>query len=440
MRHLLGILLVLAILLIAAWSAASLFTANSPPAPAESTTQQFHQQWKRIETALFLSPANALYWNQRAKLALTCGSALSPERRDDLVKFSRYQAAALAPSWEVPLLNAANQCAAGQHATRSRDAELCRSLYLAVLQRNPTYGYAHYRYADFLYDQAAGTSPAQPEQIKSLCRQYGQSLHLMRLTLRNNYWYRKARARAYSRCLDLATDYDQARLLKPETDSQLQLMGLGLGKKLGAAGWTAARKSIFRDLKETSAGLDQYQALAHGLERAGLPRAGEDVLLEYLSISPSNPKAWLALVDAMLRQKKVFTGLEVVEAIRRAQEQAVFIPEQMLSLASAARQVGQAEMAVSILRKALVADPTAPNAFAGLGESLLAAGQPKEAIEAYRQAVDLAPNSPDYHVQLGLAYAKDKQYEAAVQAIQRALDLNPQDKKANAALKKMGVY
>ena len=65
------------------------------------------------------------------------------------------------------------------------------------------------------------------------------------------------------------------------------------------------------------------------------------------------------MVDAMLRQKKVFTGLEVVEAIRQAQEQAVFIPEQMLSLASAARQAGQMEMAVSILRKAIVADPTA---------------------------------------------------------------------------------
>lgn len=440
MRHLLGILLVLAILLIAAWSAASLFTANSPSTPAEPTAQQFHQQWGRLKTALLLSPANALYWNQRAKLALTCGSALSPELRDELVKLSQYQAAALAPSWEVPLLNAANQCAAGQPSIHSREAELCRSLYLAVLQRNPTYGYAHYRYADFLYDQAAVTSPAQPEQIKSLCRQYGQSLHLMRLTLRNNRWYRNARSRAYSKCLGLATDYDQARLLKPETDSQLQLMGLGLGKKLGAAGWAAAHKSIFRDLKEKSAGLDQYQALAHGLEIAGLPRAGQDVLREYLSISPSNSKAWLVLLDAMLRQKKVFSNLEVVEAIRLAQEQAAFTPEQMLSLASAARRVGQMETAVSIMRKALAADPTSHNALAKLGDSLMAAGRPREAIEAYQHAVDIAPDLPDYHVRLGLAYAKDKQYEAAVQAIQRALDLNPHDKKANAALKKMGVY
>jgi len=440
MRHLLGILLVLTTLLIAAWSAASLLITNSSPAPAESTAQQFQQRWGRLHTALNLNPANAFFWNQRATIALRSGSALSPQRRDDLVEFSQYQAAALAPSWEVPLLNMANQCAAHQYSVPSRDAKPCRSLYLAVLQRNPTYGYAHYRYADYLYDKSHRTPLAQAELIESLCRQYGQSLHLMRLTLLNNSWYRNAQAHAYSRCLGLATDYDQARLLKPETDSQWQLMGLGLGKKLGAVGWTAAYKSIFRDLKEKSASLDQYKALARGLERAGIPRADENILREYLSISPSDPKAWLALVDAMLRQKKVFTGPEIVEAISQASEQAVFTPGQMLFLASGARQAGQMEMALSILRKAIVADPTAPNAFVNLGECLLADRRHKEAIKAYEQAVALSPNLPDYHVYLGLAYAKDKQYEAAVQEIQRALDLNPHDKKAKAALKKMGVY
>lgn len=439
MRHLLGILLVLAMMLAAAWSGASLLVAQSPPAP-ELTTQQFQQRWGRLHAALLLNPANAFYWDQRAKLALRSGSALSPERRDNLVKASQYQAAALAPSWEVPLLSMANQAAARQNSTPSRDAEPCRSLYRAVLQRNPTYGYAHYRYADFLYDQAASPSPAQIQQIESLCRHYGQSLHLMRPTLRYNPWYRKAEAQAYTKCLGLAADYAQTRLLKPETGEQWELMGLGLGKSLGAEGWPPASKLIFRDLRETAAGLEKYEALAHGLETAKAPRAAEEVLRAYLSIFPSDPKAWQDLVDIMLRHKNLFTGPEVIEVIGQAQKQAISTPGQMLFLASAARRVGQMETALSILRKAIVADPADPNSFVGLGDYLLAAGRPKEAIKAYEQAVTLSPDSPDYHVYLGLAYANDKQYEAAVKEIQRALELNPQDKRAKSALKKMGIY
>ncbi|MBU1273953.1 MAG: tetratricopeptide repeat protein [Proteobacteria bacterium] len=357
------------------------------------------------------------------------------------MELSLYQASILAPSWEVPLLNLANQCAVRQKNTPlAGGAEPCQPLYRAVLQRNPTYGYAHYRYADLLYDQATRTPLAQIEQIESLCRQYGQALHLMRPTLRYNSWYRKAEAQAYTRCLGLATDYAQARLLKPETDTQWRLMGLGLFKNLGAEGWTAASKLISRDLKEKAVGLDKYKALARGLELANLPRASEDVLREYLSISPSDPKAWQELVRTMLRQKKIFTGLEVVAVISQAQMHARFSPEEMLFLASAARQAGQVEMALEILRAAIVADPTAPNAFINLGDCLLGAGRPKEAIRAYGQAVALSPNLPEYHVYLGLAYAKDKQYEAAVQEIQRALDLNPHDKKAKAALNKLGIY
>lgn len=440
MRHLLGILLVLTSLLIAAWSAASLFTANIHSVPADFTDQQFQQRWGRLNTALVLNPANAFFWNQRAAIALRSGSALSPQRRDGLVEFSQYQATALAPSWEVPLLNMANQCAVRQNSAPSGDAEPCRSLYLAVLQRNPTYGYAHYRYADYLYDQAHRTPLAQAELIASVCRQYGQSLHLMRPTLRNNSWYRKAEARAYTKCLSVATDYTQARLLKPENDTQWQLMGLGLGNKFGPGGWTRAYKLVLNDLKEEGAGLDQYKALAHGFEKANLAEIGKDVLQHYLVISPSDSKAWLELVNLLLRHKKFFSNQEVVEAITQAQQHAVFAPQQMLSLASAARSASEMEMAISILGKAIVADPTAPNAFVNLGECLLADRRPKEAIKAYEQAVALSPNLPEYHVYLGLAYAKDKQFEAAVQEIQRALDLNPHDKKAKAALKKMGVY
>lgn len=438
MRRLLGILLALAMLLAAAWSVASLLAAGTQPA-AGSAAQQFHRPWKRLNLALLLNPANAFYWNQRAELARTSGSALSPRQRDSLVKFNRRQAAALAPAWEVPWFNMAKQCAVRQSRLPPEEAEACRALYLAALQRNPTYGYAHYRYADFLYDQAAGTSPAQPGQIEGVCRQYGQSLHLMRPTLRYQPWYRQAEERAYGRCLGLAESYAQARLLEPETGRQWQLMGLGLGKNPGPGGWDSASKPLFQDLRRQAAGLDQYRALARGLEMAKQP-FHDRVFREYLALHPADPQAWRELVTSMLNQKKIFSGPQVAAVIDQARRQAVFSPDQMLFLASAARISGKKETAFSILKQALAADPASPKAFVVLGECLMADGRPKEAIKAYERAVALSPNFPDYHVYLGLAYARDKQYEAAVRQIQRALDLNPQDKKAKAALKKMGVY
>lgn len=439
MRHLLGILLVLAILLAAAWSAASLFAAKAMPGSTR-TDQQFKKRMNQLEESLFLAPANAFYWNQRARLAMTSGSVLPPQQRDCLGESSWYQAAVLAPSWEVPLLSLANQCAARQHALSQENPDNCRILYLAVLLRNPTYGYARYRYADFLYDQASKTSPAYAIQVNTLCRQYGQSLHLMRVTLQNNAWYRKSQARAYSRCIGLAVDYDQARLLNPETAMQWQLMGLGMGEKLGIEGWMATRHAIFADLKQKSADLDQYKALAYGLEKADLSRVGAEVLRQYLVTAPSDAKAWIELLVCMLRRRKAFTSTEITHALEQATSQSAFTQKQMIWLASAARQVGELEMALGILKKATSINPAAPNTFVNLGDCYLAAGHPKKAIEAYKQAIRLSPNSSDYHVYLGMAYAKDRQFEAAVQAIQRALGLNPNNKRAKAALKKMGIY
>ncbi|MCB2191218.1 MAG: tetratricopeptide repeat protein [Deltaproteobacteria bacterium] len=438
MRYLLGILLLLAISLVAAWSAASLLADGIAPL-TKSTAKQKQRQMEQLDTALLLSPANAFYWNQRAELAQIDDSSLSFKQRDYLVEFSRSQASALAPSWEVPLLSMANQCASRQASNHLNDPTLCRSLYSAVLLRNPTYGFAHYSYAEFLCDQALAASPTKPFQVESICRKYGQSLHLMRRTLRNS-WFRRVEARAYGRCFALVTDYSQARILKPETDRQWLLMGLGIGKKLVTKNWPATSVLVLKDLQANDADLDQYRALARGLEKAGQPFASYEVMRKYVASHPSDPEGWLRLLNTMLRHKKIFSGLQVLVVIKQAQKRAEFSLDQLLHLATAARRAGKINTAIDILENAILTNSDDPKAFVQLGECFMAAARPKEAIEAYKKAVVLSPKSSIYHVYLGLAYAKDKEYEAAVQAIQRALDLNPNDKKAKTALKKMGIY
>lgn len=439
MRHLLGIILALAIILAAAWAAASLLIDSHYLPMATFAAGADQRLGERLETALLLNPAKAFYWNLRARSAQASGSTPASSRRPNLAESCWQQASALAPSWEVPLLNLTNQCASRLATSPTTSPKPCASLYGAVLQRNPTYGFAHYNYADFLYDQTVSTSPARAAQIESTCRRYGQGLHLMGCTLRSS-WYRRAEARAYDRCLALVTTYQQALLLQPESNRQWLLMGLGLGKNLGAQGWATASTSILRDFKEDGAGLDQYTALAAGLEKAGLSFASYEAMRAYVSSHPADPKGWLGLMLTMLRHKKAFTGSQVMVVIKQARKQAVFDLDQKLILAMAARRAGDMDSAINILRDTISADPSAPKAFIQLGDCLLAAARPNEAIEAYQKAVALVPTSPDYRVSLGMAYAKDKQYEAAVQEIQRALDLNPQHKKAKLTLKKIGIY
>lgn len=434
MRNVLGILLVLAVLLVAAWSATSLLAPGSQP-----SVGNLSRHMSRLSTAISLSPANASLWQRRAKLALAVSNGLPSWQSSEEASTSLAQASYLAPSWEVPLLEMANQCASRQPSNPSNNLTACHSLYLAALLRNPTYGLTHYSYAEFLYDQAAAASPAKPQQIESTCREYVQSLHLMRRTLRNS-WYRNAEARAYDRCLALVTDYSQARLLKPETDRQWLLMGLGLGKKYRDNGWAKASAPILRHLERSEINLKKYRAFSDGLAQAGQPFASYEIMRSYVSSHPSDTEGWLGLLNTMLHHRKIFSGLQVLVVIKQAQKRAQFNPDQMLILAEASRRVGKFDIAIDMLRNAIAADSGDPKKFVQLGECLLAASRPKEAIEAYQKAVKFEPDSADYRVALGLAYAKNKQYVEGVLEIQRALDLSPNNKRAKAALKKMGIY
>ncbi len=438
MRLALGILLALVLVLAAAWSGASLLLERNPPASGLSA-QRLAQEEQRLATAQALNPANAAYQVRMAELALAGGPELPLPPREALASSCLRQASLLSPSWEVPLLRLANLCAGHPPAAAPPQATGCQTLYLAALQRNPTYGYAHYRYADFLYDQALAAPRVPRGQVGVMCRRYGQALHLMRPTLRYDLWYRKAQARAYARCLELASGYAQARLLAPEDIQQWEDLGQGLASNLGEMGWSSAREAALRDLAQAG-GLPGYKHLARGLIQGGLPRAGEEVLRAYISRYPSDPAAWQELLRNMLGNRAVFRPEEVIAAVVQARQQASFTPEQLYLLAQAARRAGEVEISLSILGQVVAADPNNPKGLLNLGDSFLAAGRTKEAIGAYQRAVRLAPETGDYHLALGLAYARDMQFEAAVREIQLALDLNPQDRRAQAALRKMGVY
>ncbi|MBU4277311.1 MAG: tetratricopeptide repeat protein [Proteobacteria bacterium] len=435
MRHLLGILLVPAILLAAAWSTASLLAPESMPSGKNAS-----RQLSRLSSAISLNPADASLWQRRAQSALAAAGGLPARPAAEEASRSLAQASRLAPSWEVPLLKLANSCATRINHDGGSCGEPCQSLYLAVLRRDPTYGYAHYRYADLLYDCAVGDPGHGATQSLAVCRQYGRSLKLMRRTLNYDPWYIKAEQRAYARCVGLAPGYAQARALGPESPRQWATLTEELVKLKGPEAYYASKEELLQDIKEAPGSGNDYQAFSRGLELAGLARAGVDALRHYLELHPDDANTWHFLLQTMLSHKTDFTRSELAQAVAQAHEQAHFTPRQTLALASAACRIGQLETALDIFQQVVARDPSDAEAFASLGGCLLSRGRLGEAIQAYGRAVALKPDSPDYHVSLARAFAKDERYQAAVEQLQQALTLQPDHQEAKRTLREIGVY
>jgi predicted O-linked N-acetylglucosamine transferase (SPINDLY family) len=88
-----------------------------------------------------------------------------------------------------------------------------------------------------------------------------------------------------------------------------------------------------------------------------------------------------------------------------------------------ASQVNRNDIAISLLRQALVVKPEFPEACLSLGNAFQASGQLDEAIRYFRRAVELKPDFADAHCNLGNALQTSGQSEEAVAASQRAISL-----------------
>lgn len=430
MRHLLGILLALAILLVAAWSAASLL--------AEGNTSDAGPR-SRLDSAILLSPANAEYYKIKSFRALTKASGPGAQAHREAAEQNLLRASRLAPSWEKPILDLANLCAGSLRMADAPGARGCQELYLAALSRNPTYGYAHYRYGDFLHQlQVTGVSSLGSD-LGQVCGQYHRALRLIRPTLGYTPWYKQAESQAFANCAGQAPDYAHAKILAPDTPRQWYLMGLHLGRK-GAATWQGDRLEIYKDLAKSDERDDSCTSLAKGFDHGGLPEAGIAVIRHFLVNQPREPELWIALLKIMTRHHDVYRGPEIMTNIEKAAALCHFQPQDFLSLGRWACRYGDPQLADTLFQKAVSGSPSDPAAFAAWGKCLLESGRAAQAIKAYRKAVTMAPDSAEYHLSLGKALAQNHQFEPAIDEINRALSIDPNNKAAIDFLRSKGIY
>jgi tetratricopeptide (TPR) repeat protein len=90
-------------------------------------------------------------------------------------------------------------------------------------------------------------------------------------------------------------------------------------------------------------------------------------------------------------------------------------------------QVGQPDMAVQYIRRAIEQNPTAALYHSNLGAALATAGRHEQAIEACERAIQLRPDLTDAYENMASSLKRLEQFDRAVQSLQTALRLKPND-------------
>jgi tetratricopeptide (TPR) repeat protein len=444
MRYLLGILLAAGLCLIALWTSASVFFAWSQtdlPGNAAKWVQSTEApslvgaSLAHLNASLKLNPAMSASWLARGGLLQLYGRLLPKAWQGASWEQDMVAAMIRSPSHVVPLFKLALACAEGYSQLASGPAQ-CDRLFLALLSREPQYGYVHFRYADYLYTMALVNPGRKRELAARVCQQYGQALESMGSTRLLRAWHEK---RAYYNCLNLADSYPVARSLGPSSTNQWKLLGVGLGRK-SEEFWNQAQPAVLDDLQATGAPLANYAALARGLGKVNRYERGARVLRAYVSRHPEDARGWEALVRYLDKNIKWFTNSTLVNALLEAERKAKPQLSSGLYFLGKSCQLKEHSLAESFFQKILRLEPNNSKIYASMAHCLMGLGQKQAAIIYYKKALELAPNSDTLHVELGRAFASSKEYNRAIEEFQKALDLNPNDHRAKQEIHRMGIY
>ena len=446
-KLLLTTLLLLALGLTAAWSLSDVFSrrgqADWRAVQAQGVTPESAQNLglkalRLTQKAALLAPANAAALLDSARLAARLRFFLPP---DTVRGWGRAYlgAAALAPSWEVPLLELSNWCVVGDLPRLFPQPSQCLDLLDAAIARNPTYGYAIYRRADQLF-RMAGSGPLQrPGEAQDICKQYGKALGLMQGKLGWTAWYDQAEQRAYQRCWGLSSSYAVTRGLRPLTYRQWQRFGRLMGLA-GDSAWAAGREQLLADLAIRPEPLRHYETLARGLGQGRRCLFGMEVLRNYLTRHPHDPAGWVTLARFVEHfPRDIERGL-VRQTVREARSQAHFTPVQSLWLSWVSCRAEDPDQAMALLAQAGAWQSDQSKVYRNIGTCLRRAGHGQLALRVYDKWLAGDPASVDAWLGKGQTLAGMKKYPEAIASIQRALDLDPGSRDARALIKQMGIY
>lgn len=173
-----------------------------------------------------------------------------------------------------------------------------------------------------------------------------------------------------------------------------------------------------------------FQA-AVGHHEAGHLNQAASIYLQILQIEPNHPDTlhFLGLIDHQLGNYEI--------AVERINKALVFIPnfaEAHYNLGVVFKDQGNLDKAVFSFQKALSIQPNFAEAYSNLGVALQAQGKLDEAVNSYQKAVALKPGYAEAHYNLGVAFKDQGKLNEAVVSYQKAVSVNPGHAEAHYSL------
>jgi len=234
------------------------------------------------------------------------------------------------------------------------------------------------------------------------------------------------------------------------------------GQRLAAQYWLGQLHLSLGDLPEAKKGFEQIQAsepnsplgpygLGRTLLKASKPReaaAAFEIAAQSLPDSPTiHYQLMLAYRQAddderaQIHQRKFQSRgpeLQIVDPWFEQMELAADTARVYRMRGDDARERGDYERAVVLLRKSLERDPKAAPVHLNLGMALIRTGKTEEAKREFRIVIKLQPKNSVAYLNLGSIFAATKSYKQAESYLRDAITHQPKDKRALLLL--AGVY
>jgi tetratricopeptide (TPR) repeat protein len=138
---------------------------------------------------------------------------------------------------------------------------------------------------------------------------------------------------------------------------------------------------------------------------------------------------WIGFIHNQRREYDL-----AVEVLKRAIVERPGTPSFHLTLAESFRNLGQLPRAVGCCRTALKLSPDYPEALCTLGLSIQALGRPGDAVGHFRRALELRPGFAQAHRDLAMVLRELGQHDLALEHLRRAVELAPRYPAARSGL------
>ncbi len=204
---------------------------------------------------------------------------------------------------------------------------------------------------------------------------------------------------------------------------RLSLVTAGLGFCLAApAPALVPYVYIPREEELEASALSIAQAAAQVLQNGQLEDAANLADLS-VRLLPSNPRNWLLLAEARLRNRDSASAKEALAQAKLLDPDNAGVWFAEASLAMADDDFANAE---TLIRKGLDLDPENANAYFDLGNALFLQGQGEEALAAFQEAAAKQDNFWAAINNQGLVLYEADQLEAAMESWRQAIAINDQ--------------